>query len=310
MKKIVLTAFSAVLAMNAGSANAATFDLIVNYLPAGVIIDSDGDGNTATGAQNPTEAFSARQIQLFGAAETFWETVLTGFTGLTNAVYTLDAWMTYEDGSDGSLAFAGPRSFATQSGFDRAIGGFMQFDSADFGADAEFPQSEQLFLDSAIHEVAHALGFGTQFEFNDLVDATGNNYIGENALAVFNAVNGTSVSSILLENGGGHWNECWVAGLDGAACLPEDGTPALGLFNDPELMTPFAVDIPATLSPTTIAAFRDLGYETIDPYAAVSIPLAANIGTTPSPVPLPASGLLLLGALGFVPALRRKSKRA
>ncbi|WP_157056531.1 leishmanolysin-related zinc metalloendopeptidase [Pseudorhodobacter aquimaris] len=235
---------------------------------------------------------------------------MTGFTGLTDAVYTLDAWMTYEDGSSGSLAFAGPLAFATQSGFERAVGGFMQFDAADFGADAEFPQSEQLFLDSAVHEVAHAVGFGTMFADNDLTDASGNNYIGANALAAFNTTNGTSLSSILLENGGGHWNECWIAGLDGAACSPEDGSPISGLYNDPELMTPYAVDDPATVSAATIAAFQDLGYLTIDPFTAVSIPLAADIGTTPSPVPLPASGLLLLGALGFVPALRRKSKRA
>jgi hypothetical protein len=159
--------------------------------------------------------------------------------------------------------------------------------------------------------MAHALGFGTMFEDNNLVDGTGNNYIGANALDAFNDAYSVSVSSILLENGGGHWNECWVAGLGGAACSPEDGSPTTGLYNDPELMTPYAVDYAATLSPATIAAFRDLGYETISPFAQVSMPVAANItAPVPSAVPLPATGLLLLGALGFIPAMRRKSKRA
>lgn len=302
------TVCAAALVVGAGAAQASTFDIIVSYLPSGVIVDSDGDGDPSTGAQNPTEEFSARQKELFGAAEKFWETVLTGFTGMVNATFTLDAWMTSEDGPDGSLAFAGPTSFETQSGFDRATGGFMQFDADDFGASAPFPQTEQLFLDSAVHEVGHALGFGTQFDFNGLLDASGDNYIGANGLSVYNALYGTSMTSIMLEAGGGHWNECWVQILTDPSCAAADGSGTPGLFNDTELMTPYAVDIPATISPVTIAAFQDLGYLTIDPYTSLTLPLASDVGT--SPVPLPAGGLLLGSAIGLGALARRKRRAA
>ncbi len=301
MKKLLCIMIWALFSLSTISASAAPiFDIIVEYKPAGELVDN-GAGNTSS----PTEAFTDRQIQLFGAAESFWESVLTGFQGIVNASYNLVAWLTPEDGSDGSLAFAGPRTFeTTTSGFDRATSGIMQFDADDFGASALFPQSEQLFLDSAVHEIAHALGFGTQFSFNGLVDASGNNYIGAEALAAFNTTNGTSVTSILLENGGGHWNECWIEGLS-TSCAPEDGSPTIGLFNDPELMTPFAVDYPATISAATIAAFRDLGYETIDPFTTISLPVAANITAD---VPEPGTVMLMLaGLLGLCASGRRRS---
>ncbi len=280
------------------------FDIIVDYKPAGETVDN-GAGNP----NSPTEAFSARQIQLFGAAETFWESMLVGFEGIANPTYNLTAWLTPEDGAYGSLAFAGPRAWeTTTSGFDRATDGIMQFDADDFGASAVSPQSEQLFLDSAIHEIAHALGFGTQFSFNNLIDVNGN-YIGANAVDAFNVEYGTSETSIALQDGGGHWDECWIKGLFGP-CSPEDGSVNIGLFNDVELMTPFAVDVPATISPATIAAFSDLGYLTINPFTDVSLPLAADIQYNVA-VPAPATGSLLFAAmLGMYISIRRRSNSA
>jgi hypothetical protein len=304
MKKIFRYTLLAAFSLSAMNANAAPlFDIIVEYKPAGEIVDNGaGDPNSVT------QAFSGRQIQLFGAAELFWESVLTGFQGIPEPTYNLQAWLTPEDGPDGSLAFAGPREFEDISGFDRATAGIMQFDADDFGPDAPFPQTEQLFLDSAVHEIAHALGFGTQFSFNGLLDVD-DNYIGAQALAAFNTTNSTSETFISMEIGGGHWNECWVKGLF-EACSPEDGmSPDPDLFNDTELMTPFAVDVPATFSAATIAAFRDLGYLTIDPFTqGIAVPLAANIPAN-VPVPSPALGSLILASmLGlYVSGRRRRS---
>ena len=280
--------------------NAATFDIIVDYIPGGQAVPAES--NEANKGQT-TEAFTARQIELFTAAEHFWETILTGFSGLTSPTYTLQAWMTKEDGYNGSLAYAGPNNnLLEQVGQKwRAAGGFMQFDADDFGAAVAVPQAEQLFLDSAVHEMGHALGFGTMFESNNLVDSTGNNYIGTLALAEYNKLNNTNVSSIVLENGGGHWAECWVEGVVNPPC---DETT----FNDPESMTPFAVDTPATFSPATIAAFQDMGYITADPETGFVIPLASSIGGGVSAVPLPASSLLLIGGLGGLVMARKKRK--
>lgn len=296
-------------ALLSAPAQAMPFDIQVTYLPTGVIVDSDGDNDPMTGAQNPTVAFTARQQQLFGAAELFWEGILTGFTGVAAPTYQLSAWLTSEDGPDNSLAFAGPRQFETVGGFERAIAGEMQFDADDFGPDAPFGQPEQLFLDSAVHEIGHALGFGTLFDDNNLTLVNGGrDYTGANALSAFNIENGTSVTSILLGPNTGHWDECYVQGILNPPCVAQDGMN--GEFNDTELMTPFAVDVPATVSATTIGAFRDLGYLTADPFAGFSIPLAANIVPLP-PVTVSSPATVLLfsfGLFGVASTLRRKTK--
>lgn len=305
MKKFVLITLWAVLSLGATSASAVPiFDIVVDFVPDGEL--RDGDENPGT-PDTQTVAFSDRQKTLFGAAETFWESVLTGFRGLANSTFNLAAWMTDEDGVDGSLAFAAPNSFQTVTDgpdtFERADGGFMQYDVADFGPGGV--QSEQLFLDSAVHEMGHALGFGTMFTDNNLIDVDGN-YIGTNALIAFNGAYGAAVTSILMEeNIGGHWNECWVNSLIDPNCDPETATG--GSFNDTELMTPFAVDVPATISPATIGAFRDLGYVTIDPFTQdLVLPLAADIQAT---VPEPTTTSLFLAALFglFASSRRRRS---
>lgn len=298
--------------------NATTFDIMVTYVPAGQTIDN-GEGASVT------EDFSARQKQLFGAAETFWETVLTGFAG-ESATYSMIASLQPEDGFDGSLAFAGPKTWAPVDGtsnpanggdpFIRATDGYMQFDANDFGASVADPQAEQLFLDSAIHEMAHALGFGTLFEENGLLDTVNLGpddaflyYTGTNALDAFNAAyvdpSATPVTSILLQAYAGHWDECWVLGLTDSTCVAESAD--VSGYNDLELMTAFAVDVKASFSPATIGAFRDLGYTTIDPFDGQDLPDLPGLAEI-SAVPLPAGGLLLLSGLGGMIAMRRKRK--
>lgn len=303
-----LAACAAFLMLGAAPGAAATFDLVMSYTPAGATVTgSDRVARQSVG-------FSARQIELFGLAERFWETVLVGFSGRAAPSIAVTAAMTSIDGRYRTAAFAGPRSAEYVNGADPTSGaakrflrpttGAMQFDAADFGAGGA---SEETFLAVAIHEISHTLGFGTLFGHNGLVGATPNRYVGRAAVAAFNATHGTSVTSLALDSSNGHWSECWVRSAKGLACTPESGR---GGHNDSDVLTPFIAPGTATIAPATIAAFRDLGYLTIAPSSGIALPTAtptvAELAL--APVPLPASGLLLIAAMGGFAALRRRRK--
>ncbi|MGB3554640.1 MAG: VPLPA-CTERM sorting domain-containing protein [Jannaschia sp.] len=309
MNRILAAACTATFALGTPAAEASTFDILTTFTPGGETVSTTA-GNTAI-----SEGFSIRQRQLLSVAESFWENVLVGFSGLGSASFALTATMAAIDGAYGTAAFAGPKTFKYVKGTDptsgadktfvRATGGRMVFDADDFGAGASTPQSEETFLTAAIHEVAHAVGFGTLFSYNGLLDSAGQRYIGGEAVAAFNATNGTSVASLLLQDGGGHWSECWVADATGAACSAEDGSGAPGLFNDSEILSAVLPRGEPTFAAASIAAFRDLGFLTIDPSAGLRIP---GVPTAVAPVPLPAGGVLMLAGLGGLAALRRKRR--
>ena len=284
------------VALATAPVGASTFDIIVNYTAAGVPKDGSEDN-----VDNPTLtiSFTDRQKQLFGAAETFWESVLTGFQGVAAPVYHIEAYMTDADGPYDILAFAAANTIVTEGSFQRAIDGYMQFDSADFGPGGQFAADEDLFLDSAIHEIGHALGFGSDIlDFNDLLQTTGGatSYIGAKGLAEFNTANGTNVTSLAMEPGGGHWAECWIDIAKNLPCATDK--------NDQELMTPLAFDGIATLNAATIGVFRDIGYTTVDP-REILLPAASSVPSV-SAVPLPASAWLILGGLGSLGFMRRR----
>lgn len=309
-----LAACAALIALGSTPAHSSTFDILMSYLPAGAsVTGSDGVMRTATG-------FTDRQIELFGLAERFWETVITGFSGRADPTLKVTASMASIDGRYRTAAYAGPRSAEYVDGLDptsgaarrflRPLTGTMAFDADDFGADAAGAgaASERTFLTTAIHEISHTLGFGTTFGFNGLVGTTPDRYVGRSAVAAFNATNGTALSALTLDARSGHWSECWVLGANGGACAAQDGSGRRGLHNDTEVLTPFITNDTATIAPATIAAFRDLGYLTIDPFSGITLPQVPpmTVAQAPSPVPLPAGGLLLLTALGGAAALRRR----
>lgn len=299
----ILAAALAILAIGAAPVRSATLNILTAFTPAGQSV-TDARGRT-----RQTEAFSDRQKDLFGMATRFWGSVLTGFTGRGDVTFSINATMAAYDGAYGVAAFAGPTqaewvqgtnpTTGTAKSFLRATEGEMQFDADDFGTVAGGRLSEDTFLNVAVHEIAHALGFGPLFSFNGLVDQYTNTYFGGEAVAAFNRTHGSALAGIPLAANGAHWSECWSAAATGAEC-----GPGAGGFDDPEIMTPVLKNGIATLAPATIAAFADLGFLTVDPFSNPALP-SANVATVSS-VPLPAGGFLLLTGLGGVAALRRR----
>lgn len=229
------------------------------------------------------DGLTTSQKDVFSQAEQFWESHIIGYEGdirFTVAPLIIDADAAANDGVGGVLGSAGPRT-----GFDnRAYNGKlytatgeMSFDSADIN---NLENNGTLF-DVIVHEMAHVLGFGTLWGYNNLyVDGSGQ-YTGEHALAAYQAETDPSATYVPVELDGGdgtadgHWDEGWSLGGS-------------------ELMTGW-LEGATTLSTVTLAQFRDLGYLVSD--------LAEEV---PSDVPAPLIGGLMLGLFGF----RRAKKSA
>lgn len=94
------------------------------------------------------------------------------------------------------------------------MGGFVSFDTDwvwnfDLTKVGESPGDID-FYSVALHEIGHVLGLNTAsvMEWTDLV--SGNNFLGQNAVAAHNADNGTTLTSLDLSNvsiGDHHWGE-------------------------------------------------------------------------------------------------------
>lgn len=286
MKMKLLSSAALALALASPTAFALPgFDITINFLGSG-----DQQPSWATGAP---QDFNAAQKQAFEDAAMFWENLITGYQGnISVPQFTITAAFASEDGEYNSLAYAAVDEIQTQDGFTVPLTGYMQFDYDDWGPSgtpfASGDLSFKEFVDSVQHEMGHALGFGQLFEDNNLMSGT-NQYIGAEALAAYNNEFGQNATSILLEEGGGHWSECWRAQALGVSpCSGDPNSP--DYYNDVELMTPYA-EPNAVMSNVTLAAFRDMGY------------------TTVSAVPEPGTWAMMLSGLAMFGALRRRKDR-
>jgi len=253
--KVYAIVAALLISLNPFSARAAGFDISVVF----------GGG------------LSGSQQAIFSQAETFWETLITGYQpGITLSGITIQAAGVNIDGAGNILGQAGPTSGVFQQGFGIATQGAMQFDSADLAV----MESAGVLDEVIIHEMAHVMGFGTLWELNGLYTPGTGQYTGANALEIYKLEFDPLATFIPVELDGGpgtadgHWDEGW------------EGTAN-------ELMTGF-LNVPAFVSATTVASFQDLGYTTIALVASV---------------PLPAPVLMLLAGLACLGGLRLKSNR-
>ncbi|KAF0676561.1 VPLPA-CTERM sorting domain-containing protein [Profundibacterium mesophilum] len=227
--------------------------------------------------------FNDSQRSVFGRIETFWESMISGYIvdpGFNT--FQIDASAVHIDGSFGTLASAGPTGAVHAGEYVYSTGGGLILDQIDLYYIERNDQLEDLVN----HEVAHVLGLGTLWEENGLYEAESGRYTGAAALEAYRGecdANATFIPVDIVSGEGtrnAHWDEEFGCG-------------------NRELMTGF-LSSNAFFSDTSLASFTDLGYRLAGFEEVIA----------PSPVPLPASGVMLVAGLGAFGAIRRRRNKA
>ncbi|MEG3765035.1 leishmanolysin-related zinc metalloendopeptidase [Alteromonas sp. 14N.309.X.WAT.G.H12] len=207
------------------------------------------------------EGLTESQEAIFLEAEAYWESLITNYaydvtfpTGLTITASGEDI-----DGVSGVLGSASPTLGYSYAGITYASTGTMTFDTADL---ADMEEDGSLYY-VILHEMAHVIGYGTLWTYNDLYDEGTGQYTGEYALAEYQAEFDSTATYIPVEQDGGtgtadgHWDEDWAGGTE-------------------ELMTGW-YEGSAFISNTTLAQFMDLGY-IVDFDSLVAVVPAPTVG--------------------------------
>jgi hypothetical protein len=73
--------------------------------------------------------FTASQHSIFNQAESYWESILTGYQpGVSIPILDIDAVSEQKDGEGGILGSAGPTTWVNMGGFFLATNGIIKFD--------------------------------------------------------------------------------------------------------------------------------------------------------------------------------------
>ncbi len=210
---------------------------------------------------------SDSQAAILADAEFFWEYYITGYqTGISVDALTIEVGAYDLDGLYGTLAETSIAAVSAQDSFTLPEAAFIDFDLADLDW---LEVTDELF-GVLVHEIAHAMGFGSLWIENGVYEAASGAYLGAAGLAAYRAEFDPSADFVPVELDFGpgtadaHWAETWAGGPNAL----------MTGFNDP----------PLYISRTTIASFRDLGY-------------------TIAPIALPSGMWLSLGALAFLGAV-------
>jgi hypothetical protein len=149
------------------------------------------------------------------------------------------------DGSGGYLGIGG--TLTERPGTFLPSNGFLRIDTSDAYNSAD----SEIFHDVVFHEMLHALGFGTTWQEQGLVQTINGQtrFTGENATLAYNTLFPEAAASdpgsalgVLLASDGSHW--------DHSTFTREVMTPSLYPSNN-------------HISDMTIAALEDMGYDTI-----------------------------------------------
>ena len=191
---------------------------------------------------------SSQQAIVLSAAERWSGIIIGDIPAASSGIGTIDDIVIdvsarFIDGNDDILAQAGPTQFRPETFFPARAD--LEFDSADLD---DLETTGRLF-DVIVHEMAHALGFGTVWTALGLLSGSGGSnprFTGAGAVAEYNSIFGTNATAVPVENIGeagtrdSHWR---------------------GSVLDNELMTGTITPTSNPLSRITIASMSDLGYE-------------------------------------------------
>ncbi|MCU0779916.1 MAG: hypothetical protein MUF04_02310 [Akkermansiaceae bacterium] len=205
---------------------------------------------------------SSSQWAALQSAAAEWERDLPAYqSGITRGGVTVYAGASSFDGAGGTYAEATVLDTSFEAGFFLATAARVFLDAADAGS----LEGARLLQTVWRHELGHALGFGTLWEFNGLVSAGTGRYYGPAGVAAFRAEFLAGASYVPVELGGGpatrdlHWNEVdQGAGLTGI-------TDSLGRDFGHDLMSGWTGPDPSKifLSNTTLRSFEDLGFTVV-----------------------------------------------
>lgn len=202
----------------------------------------------------PDNSLTNSQQGFFKQAATRWSQIIVGdlpdvtVNGVLIDDIRIEAVGQYIDGAYGVLGHGGPQ---WTGGPRPPATGSMAFDTADLAR----MESDGTLLPVILHEMGHALGLGTMWDYRGLMGSGG--YIGANALREYKTIFGMPNATYIPTAGTGHWSE--------------------SVFKT-ELMTPIAEQpgTPMPISRITVGSLQDLGY--VVNYAA------ADVFTAPAPV--------------------------
>jgi len=263
---------------------------------------------------NFSGTMTARQQQTFIDAAAYWNSTITGYDFIhdsqgkvTPHSLVITARVQEIDGNNGVLGSAGPEYLtyydnnplgAPTAALYYASTGLMEFDAADVTA----LETNNSFYSVVLHEMAHVLGIGTLWTYNNNVNGTSyqlytngsGQYTGPNALSGWQTEFSQSLANYVpVELGGNpgttnmHWNEPDYGYNSGII------SSLTGMDLSHELMTGWSNDT-YFISTMTLGALDDLGY-TVDYSKAGVITY----------VPEPAACLLALAA---APLLGRRKR--
>ncbi|MDP0491893.1 MAG: hypothetical protein Q7Q71_12665 [Verrucomicrobiota bacterium JB023] len=261
--------------------------------------------------EQASSLYSPMEQQMFYDGVDYWSSILTGYRDGVSRSWslTVDAFEQPASGGSILLGTAAPTALAFSqpvADANTSNGRFILSTQGQVNLNTH-PDAGEILEVVVIHEIAHALGFGTLWEdnqvYNDGEDANSNRtldggipgqYLGAAALAAYQREFDSEATYIPVELDGysgtphGHWNEVTdnpavenQAGFDSdpgdsdASPIVQEGLYA-GEMLDDELMSA-VVSGSGFLSQTSIMSFYDIGY-TVIPEPSVALLAALGLG--------------------------------